>query len=150
MALHRIRRRESAASALDEIRRERLRRRLAQVGRWSICMAVTAVLFYAAYTVYGPASTLSLLPLGAASGYLVGARFAALAPIPGALSIAFAWALREPGMSNHVSVTAAIGMAALLALISVLAGLLVESLRAGKVAPIEAPAHLLRIAGLRR
>jgi hypothetical protein len=150
MSLHRIRGRESAVSALDEIRRERLRRRLTQVGRWSICMVVTAVLFYAAYAVYGPAGTLALLPLGAASGYLVGARFAAFVPVPAAISIAFAWALREPGMSNHVSVTAAIGMAAILALISVVAGLLIESLRTGKVVPVEAPAHLLRVAGLRR
>ena len=150
MSSHSIRKPESAVTALDEIRRERLRRRLNKVGRWSICMAVTAVLFFAAYSVYGPAGTLSLLPLGAASGYLVGARLAALAPIPGALSIAFAWALQEPGMAGHVSIAAAIGMAAILALISVVVGVLVESLRSNKVAPIEAPAHLLRVAGLRR
>ena len=141
---------DSATTALDEIRRERLRRRLNRVGRWSICMAVTAVLFFAAYSVYGPAGTLSLLPLGAASGYLVGARLAALAPVPGALSIAFAWVLHEPGMASHVSIAGAIGMAAVLALISVVVGVLVESLRTHKVSPIEAPAHLLRVAGLRR
>ena len=150
MSMHRIRTTDPAVAALAEIRRERLRRRLNKVGRWSICMAVTAVLFFAAYSVYGPAGTLSLLPLGVASGYLVGARLAALAPVPGALSIAFAWALHEPGMIGHVSIPGAIGMAAVLALISVVVGVLVESLRSNKVAPIEAPAHLLRVAGLRR
>ena len=53
-------------------------------------------------------------------------------------------------MAGHVSIAGAIGMAAILALISVVVGVLVESLRTNKVAPIEAPAHLLRVAGLRR
>ena len=90
-----------------------------------------------------------LLPLGAGSGYLVGARLASIAPVPGAIAVALAFALHQPGMQGHVSLTFAIGTAAVLSLTSVSSGIVFESLRrSGRLVKREATPRMLRVAGL--
>jgi len=136
-------------SVLQEIKRQRLQRRLKRLAGWTVCMSLTAGLFYAAYVVFGPAATLALVPLGAGSGYLVGARLAAIAPIPGVIAVALAFVLNQPGMLSHVSLTFAIGTAAVLSLTSVASGLIFESLRrSGRLSKSKASPEMLKIAGL--
>ena len=136
-------------TVLQEIKRQRLQRRLRTLAGWTVCMALTAGLFFAAYEVFRPAATLCLLPLGAGSGYLVGARLASIAPIPGAIAVALAFALHQPGMQGHVSLTFAIGTAAVLSLTSVSSGIVFESLRrSGRLVKREATPRMLRVAGL--
>ena len=80
---------------------------------------------------------------------MLGARLAAIAPIPGAIAVALAFALQQPGMQGHVSLTFGIGMAAILSLCSVASGLVFESLRrSGRLHKSAASPEMLRVAGL--
>jgi hypothetical protein len=149
MSVNQLRSEATTMTVLQKIKRQRLQRRLRTLAGWTICMALTAGLFFGAYELFGPAATLCLLPLGAGSGYLVGARLASIAPIPGATAVALAFALHQPGVQGHVSLTFAIGTAAILSLTSVGSGILFESLRrSGRLAKREATPQMLKIAGL--